>query len=303
MRLPTSLCAVLALAACRGHAPATSGAQPTSPTPSPVPGTAPPPAPASARDAAAPGCNGALFCETFDHHPAVTQLVDGQALGPWRAALSPGATMALEGAHTTSGSRALHVRIDQDAKAGGRLFASGEHPLFAGKPTHLHGRMMMYIEANGTSVHWTFFGVSGPAEPASPLAGRNASYLLSSLRSKDTNFYSFVHGLKAPEGFRDCSSRSETPMPSGWACVTFELDTVGRRLRMHKDGAPILSVDDHGRACVRPTEVTTPWFGPVVEKLYVGAWSFHPMKAPLDVWIDDLVVDTRPVACPAPPVK
>ena len=35
-------------------------------------------------------------------------------------------------------------------------------------------------------------------------------------------------------------------------------------------------------------------------QLYVGAWSFHDMVSPLDVWIDDLVVDTKPVACPAP---
>ena len=35
------------------------------------------------------------------------------------------------------------------------------------------------------------------------------------------------------------------------------------------------------------------------EPLFVGAWSFHPLNAPLDVWIDDLVVDTKPVSCPA----
>jgi hypothetical protein len=91
-------------------------------------------------------------------------------------------------------------------------------------------------------------------------------------------------------------------MPSTWACISFEMDSVARKLRMYKDGAvdPILSVDDRGTGCVQPTPVTTPWYGPSVTQLFVGAWSFHPMNAPLDVWIDDLVVDTKPVTCPPP---
>jgi hypothetical protein len=93
-----------------------------------------------------------------------------------------------------------------------------------------------------------------------------------------------------------------TPMPSTWACVSFEMDSVARKLRMYKDGAatPILSVDDHGKGCVAPTVVTSPWYGPAITQLFVGAWSFHAMNAPLDVWIDDVVVDTKPVACPPP---
>jgi len=52
--------------------------------------------------------------------------------------------------------------------------------------------------------------------------------------------------------------------------------------------------------CVAPTAVTSPWYGPTITQLFAGAWSFHAMNAPLDLWIDDLVVDTKPVACPAP---
>jgi hypothetical protein len=130
---------------------------------------------------------------------------------------------------------------------------------------------------------------------------------LSSLPKNDVNTYSFVYGLQAQsqamgtDGFHDCSSQSATSMPSAWACISFELDSVARKLRMYKDGAadPILSVDDHGKNCVAPTDVASPWYGPAITQLYVGAWSFHPMNAPLDVWIDDLVVDTKPVSCPA----
>jgi len=245
-----------------------------------------------------------LFCETFDNYPAVTTIADQQKFGPWHAALATGATMGLDGMHTTSGSSALHVHIDDAVTAGGRLFADGAQPIFAGKPTHVYGRMRMYIDPNGTSVHWTFFGVNGTAEPTSPATGRAASYILSSLPKNGVNTYSFVYGLSATatEAYHDCSSQSSTSMPTGWACVSFEMDSVARTLRMYEDGAaaPILSVDDHGKNCVAPTAVTSPWYGPAITQLFAGAWSFHAMNAPLDVWIDDLVVDTKPVACPSP---
>jgi len=247
-------------------------------------------------------CDTALFCEKFDDYAGVKAITDKQKFGPWHAALKQGASMDLDGMHKISGSNALHVHIDDTVTAGGRLYADGAQPIFASTPTHVYGRMMMYIEPNGTSVHWTFFGVNGDAEPSSPAVGRNASYIMSSLPKNGVNTYSFVYGLQSQgaDGFHDCSSQSKTSMPSAWACVSFEMDSVARKLRMYKDGAvdPILSVDDHGKGCVAPTPVDSPWYGPSITQLFVGAWSFHAMKAPLDVWIDDLVVDTKPVSCP-----
>jgi hypothetical protein len=234
----------------------------------------------------------------------VKTITDKQKFGPWHASLTSGASMGLDAKQKTSGTSALHVHIDNAGTAGGRLFADGAQPIFASKPTHLYGRMMMYIDPNGTSVHWTFFGANGNAEASSPAVGRNAQYIMSSLPKGGVNTYSFVYGLQAmgSDGYHDCSSQSATSMPSSWACISFEMDSVARKLRMYKDGAidPILSVDDHGKGCVAPTSVTSPWYGPAITQMFVGAWSFHAMNAPLDVWIDDLVVDTKPVACPKP---
>jgi hypothetical protein len=258
----------------------------------------------SGADAAPPDpCGTALFCDKFDSYAGVTAITNNQKLGPWHAALQTGATMGLDGTHKTSGGSALHVHIDNTVTAGGRLFADGAQPIFTGTPTHVYGRMMMYIDPNGTSIHWTFFGINGKADPASPATGRDASYIMSSLPKNNVNTYSFVYGLSAQgnDGYHDCSSQSATSMPTAaWACVSFEMDSVARKLRMYKDAAaaPILSVDDHGNGCVAPTAVTSPWYGPAMNQLFVGAWSFHPMNAPLDVWIDDVVVDTKPVSCP-----
>ncbi len=249
-------------------------------------------------------CATALLCETFDDYAGVTGIADAQAFGPWHAQVIPqGATMGLDGAHTTSGERALHVQIDQGVTAGGRLFADGDLPLFAGQPTRLYGRMMMYVDPNGPSIHWTFFGASGDAEPSSPVAGRRATYLMSSLPRDGANTYSFVYGLAAadPDPYHDCWFQSEAPMPTaGWTCVTFEMDSVARHLEMSIDGGPdpIAVVDDHGQGCVGDVPGDSGWYGPVVDEIYVGAFSFHDMEAPLEVWIDDLVLDDAPLSCP-----
>ncbi|HTJ83848.1 MAG TPA: hypothetical protein VL400_19150 [Polyangiaceae bacterium] len=252
-------------------------------------------------------CGDALFCEKFDDYAGVGDIADGQTFGPWRAALkSPGATMNLDGAHTVSGTHALHMSVETGVTAGGRLFADGDEPLFANLPTHVYGRMMMYVDPNGTSIHWTFFGASGDAEPSSPVAGRRATYLFSSLPKSGVNTYSFVYGLAADgtDPYHDCWFQSQEPqgaMPTGqWQCVEFELDSVARKLRMTADGgsSPTVAVDDHGQGCVDPAVPDdSPWYGPAIDTLYVGAWSFHDMDAPLEVWIDDLVVDTKPVSC------
>ncbi|MCA9705635.1 MAG: hypothetical protein KDK70_07300 [Myxococcales bacterium] len=246
-------------------------------------------------------CPATAFCEPFDDY-AESALGDGQLFGPWRAALSDaGATMDLDGTHTTSGDRALHVRLEQGGTSGGRLFTNGGVPLLDDTPTHVYGRLMMYIEQSGTSVHWTFFGVQGAAEPAAPLAGNYAAYIMSSLPADGVNTFSFVDGLAGGANYQDCWARGNTPMPTGqWTCVSFEMDSLDRRLRMYLDGdpTPIVSVDDTGQGCVAPVPGDSLWYGPEIDQLFVGTWSFHPMQAPLEVWIDDLVVDTAPVACP-----
>ena len=246
-------------------------------------------------------CPATAFCEPFDDY-AETSLADAQTFGPWRASLSDsGATMDLDGTHTTSGDHALHVRLEQGGTSGGRLFTTGELALLADSPTHVYGRMMMYIAQSGTSVHWTFFGVQGQAEPSSPLAGNYAAYIMSSLPADGVNTYSFVDGLSGGPSYQDCWAQGDTPMPTGqWTCVSFEMDSLARRLRMYVDGdpTPIVSVDDTGQGCVSPVAGDSLWYGPEIDELFVGTWSFHPMEAPLEVWIDDLVVDTAPVACP-----
>ena len=297
----------LLLASCGGSdAQSTASDAGTAPPPTTITPTDAGTAVDAGSDAGVDPCGSALFCETFESYPTVTTIANNQKLGPWHAELVAGSTMMLDATHVTSGTSALHVHIDQGKTAGGRLLADGVQPILAGTPTHLYGRMRMYIDANGTSINWTFFGASGKVAAGSPEAGRSATYAFSSLPVSNANSYAFVYGLsqqgdnQGDNAYHDCYDHSTTPMPSAWACLAFELDSTTRKLRLYKDGGAtaILSMDNTGQGCVAPTVGTSPWYGPVVSQLYTGARSFHAMDAPLDVWIDDLVIDTKPVSCP-----
>ncbi|MFT5358058.1 MAG: hypothetical protein ACI9KE_005295 [Polyangiales bacterium] len=241
-------------------------------------------------------CEDARLCERFDDYADVTSLEDGQRFGPWRTAhRTPGSVMDLDDTRSVSGGRSLHVRIDDEARAGGRLFTTGDQPLFEDAPTQLYGRMMMYVGDNGHSVHWTMFGASGPALD---VPGRRATYLFSSLRRADANQFSAVNYVNNDPA-QDCWNSSDTPIPSGrWMCIEWSADSVTRQVRMSMDGSPILAVDETGQGCVGDVPNDSPWFGPTFDQFYVGTWSFHPMVGPLEVWIDDVIVDTTPVACP-----
>ncbi|MAQ15679.1 MAG: hypothetical protein CMN30_12905 [Sandaracinus sp.] len=246
-----------------------------------------------------PCADGVGICEDFEGYPELSALADGDRFGPWRAARRGDGIFDLDDTRAVSGSRALHVRIGDGARDGGRLFAGSGASILAEGRTSLHGRLMMYVGDDGHSVHWTWAGVSGPTMD-DPVAGLRSTYLFSSLRSDESNRFSSVVYINSDPA-QDCWNGSDDPIPAGeWMCLQWSVDSAGRHIEVTRDAAaePFLVVDETGQGCVGDVANDSPWYGPAIDQLYVGTWSFHPMTRPLEVWIDDVVVDTEPVACP-----
>ncbi|MEZ4398618.1 MAG: hypothetical protein R3B06_01270 [Kofleriaceae bacterium] len=249
-------------------------------------------APPDGADAPDDPCVGRPLCERFDGLPP-GPVADGATVGPYRAQVVPGGTLAIDGTHAFSGSQALHAHIDGGSAGGGRLFATGG-ALFAPTQRHLYGRFMMWNATDASSVHWTLTGASGVI-PDGPSAGHTATYLWSA--AEDKRWMAVFYDDQTAQ---DCWHHAAEPIPVGtWTCVAFEADAEQLRYRLSLDGRAITSfdVDTTGQGCLNAPG-DTPWYGPSFERLYLGAVSFHPMSGPLDVWYDDLIVDTVPVACP-----
>lgn len=252
----------------------------------------------SVPDAGPDVCGNAKLCEQFEGYDA-GNLVNNRTFGPWRVNVQSGGSISLDSTRSTSGTRALKIHVDQGASAGGQLRTKSA-PLFASGRTQLYGRFMMYMQNDGSSVHWTMFGASGTVPAgSSPAAGHHTTYLYSAFANNNgKNIFSDV--FYDDQTAQDCYNGSSQLIPVGrWACVAFAVDSAAITYRFWLDGVlvPSMSINTTGQGCVAHPGAT-PWYGPVFDELYIGALSFHPMSGPLDMWVDDLVVDTVPVSCP-----
>lgn len=242
-------------------------------------------------------CAGQLLCETFEALPAGA-IANNANVGGFRADVQAPGTLAIDTAHAYSGTHALKAHINGGAQGGGRLWAH-DGALFAPTRRHLFGRFMMWNEREANSVHWTIFGASGVVPAPSPAAGHTTTYLFSA--ADDKKFMAVFYDNQTQQ---DCWHHAQALVPVAaptdhWTCVTFEADADAIHYRMGLDGSevPSFSVNTTGDGCLA-VPGNTPWYGPSFNQFYLGAISFHPMSGPLDVWFDDLVVDTAPVACP-----
>ena len=269
--------------------------------------------PAPAADAAADGtvanidasidaprglvCGTQKLCETFETLPTGA-LANNATVGAYRADVQTSGTLAIDTTRAYSGTRSLKAHIGGGARGGGRLWASGG-ALFAPTQRHLYGRFMMWNSNDSQSVHWTLFGASGVVPAPSPAAGHTTTYLFSA--ADDKKWMAVFYDNQTQQ---DCWNHANEPIPVApptdhWTCVAFEADADAIHYRLSLDGRAItsFSVNTTGQGCLNAGP-TTPWYGPSFDRFYLGAMSFHDMSGPLDVWFDDLVVDTAPVACP-----
>jgi hypothetical protein len=245
----------------------------------------------------APLCSGQKLCDDFESYAAGT-LTNGTTLGPWKASVEAGnGVVSVDASKAFSGTRSLKVHINGAAPGGGQLRAK---PMFAPAPgtQHLYGKFRMFLEASsGTSKHWTMFGAAGIVPAGTPISGNRATYLFSVADNGGKN--EFMNVFYNDQTRQDCWHHATQLVPAGkWSCVSFEADGAAIKYRAALDGqaVPSMSVDRTGDGCLNAA-ANAPWYGPTFEEFYIGALSFHPMTAPLDMWIDDVVVDTKPVAC------
>ena len=242
-------------------------------------------------------CGAQPLCETFEALPA-GNLANNATVGGFRADVQTGGTLAIDTTRAYSGTHALKAHINGSGQGGGRLWARGG-ALFAPTRRHLFGRFMMWSEREANSIHWTIFGASGVVPAPSPAAGHTTTYLFSA--AEDKKFMAVFYDNQTQQ---DCWHHSQQLVPVAaptdhWTCVAFEADADTIKYRMSLDGTEVtsFSVNTTGDGCLN-VPGTTPWYGPSFDSFYIGALSFHPMSGPLDIWFDDLVVDTAPVTCP-----
>jgi hypothetical protein len=261
----------------------------------------------SALISAADVCDTSLFCETFDALP-----VDTVPSGVWTTNQNQG-TVRVDGTRAYSAGQAVKATTPATEIAYKAALFGYRDPAVLPTANNAHfGRLMFFLEsAPEDAVHWTFLAGAGRSAPQEgypmgyevlyryggqkPVAG--GSQLMASYETP--GFYS-----TPPTGpDTDCHQDSAgVPMPVGrWACAEWHFDGATSEMQLWIDGADIagLHVIGKGTRC-RTLADDAPWIPPVFSRIDMGWESYQP-DVERAIWIDDFVLGTERIGCPAAP--
>jgi hypothetical protein len=238
---------------------------------------------------------GSLFCDDFED-----DVVGGLGM-PWRSSTNA-ATVAVDEVQAFSGSKAVHVNAPQAGTYHRGYFALDQGSsagIFPAVAQEMYGRTMVYLGVlPNADAHWTFIQGEGLAADAS----HNALYRFGGQHQNGAQLmanYETTQGVST-----DCWDHSATLMPvAEWACVEWHFTVATNDMQFWLNGTEVsdMHVTQQGEGCIGDA-LGQQWIAPpAFQSLYLGWEHYQQAANPIDVWMDDVVVDTKRVGCPAAP--
>jgi hypothetical protein len=237
-------------------------------------------------------CKTALLCDNFD-----TYAVGAAPAGPWKTATNANGSVKVDQARAFSGAQSVKVATDNKAAYQRAFFYVENAPVFPTMGNVIYGRMMVWTDqAPMDGVHWTNIQGEGPASAL----GKSFTALY---RFGGMSTQHLMGNYETSGVATDCWNSSKTAtMPTGrWACMEWRFNGPNDEMNFWLDGQPVpdLTVVDKGQGCVSH-DTMDHWFAPQFSRMNLGFESYQADSAPRTLWIDDVVLDTKPIGCPAP---
>ena len=245
-----------------------------------------------AAGAAAAACNG-VVCEDFEK-----LAVGAKPAAPFVVRVSAKSTgsVTVDDTRAHSGTHSVKVSITattaSDTYREAYLAVTGA-PLIPLPDNHVYGRFMIWTDRiPDKTVHWTIAHGDGP------YMTNTATYNYGGMGGLMANYY------RDTSPANDCWQTKNSNFPTGrWVCVGFEFDGPGNAMRFSLDGADVPEVDVTGLSKTDMTctvkGVDGRWLAPTFKNISIGWESYqNDVMGAHDAWIDDIELDTHPVACP-----
>jgi hypothetical protein len=246
--------------------------------------------PLDSNDGMATGsCTGAIACDDFEGNAA------GAAPAMWTVDIRPAGTgtLQVDSTRAFSGTKSVHIT----------LVANRDHinsfitrPLSALPNNTFYGRMMMWVMATPTrDVHWDNIRAQG-FFPGTMTDGQY-NYGGGPVPGVGNLFANYW----TPSA--DCWKNSQTRLPlAKWNCVEWLYDGTKNEMHYWLNGEEIveLAVPQKGDGCIQGAGANN-WRAPPFTKLSLGWYNAQPSPIPIDMWMDDVGVDTKRIGCPAAP--
>lgn len=238
-------------------------------------------------------CTGRLVCDDFEQGAKV----GGRPGAPWKLRESDG-SVTLDDTRAVSGKYSVKVSITATTEQSTyrRAFMNLDGaPLLPLSNNRVYGRFMIFTDRiPDSSVHWTIAHGDGPYAAT----GTTATYNYGGMGNLMANYY------RDTMPATDCWQTKDEPFPTGkWQCVAFAFDGPNNEMHFWLGQSEVneLHVLGNQKSDATCTEkgVDGKWYAPTFQNISIGWESYqHDAAGAHDAWIDDVVLDDEPVACP-----
>ena len=243
-------------------------------------------------------CDNRKVCDDFEKGT-----VGMQPGTPWKMRIDKG-TVTVDTTRSFSGKQSLKVAIDatttSDHNRDAMISITGA-PLIPVANNTVYGRFMIWTDGiPDKTVHWTSAHGDGPQGAAN--SGLTATYNYGGMGNLMANYYRNT----TPDP-NDCWQTKNVSFPTNkWTCVAFVFNGPNNEMDYWQDGVEIPELHVLGNAKTDQTctvkGVEGKWLAPSAWKnISIGWESYqHDVGGAHTAWIDDVILDDKPVACPAP---
>jgi hypothetical protein len=237
---------------------------------------------------------GSLFCDDFEDAAL------GALVAPWRPSTNM-ATVNVDEVQAFSGTKAMHVNAPQagtNHRGYAALDQGSSAGIFPAAAQEMYGRAMVYLaDYPNADVHWTFIQGEGRAADDT----HNALYRYGGQHQNGAQLmanYETTMGVAT-----DCWDHSASVLPEAtWTCVEWHFTVASNDMQFWLNGSELsdIHVTQMGEGCGGHA-LNDQWLAPpAFQTLYLGWEHYQQTMNPIDLWMDDVVVDTKRVGCPAP---
>jgi len=235
---------------------------------------------------------GALLCEDFEAYA-----LNASPNGRWTARTTGAATVVVDAIHAHGGTKAVHFHGTTRDRAEQAYILTQGAPVFPVAGGRVFVRFMLYNVRypSAPGAHTRLAWVGAAATLAA--GGNGEGYVFA-----DFNGIA-IERLATNQGFfRNTSQHMNDPARVGrWQCFEFEVDNMGGP-PPGGTGTVLPHIWQEGQALTLAFGGNNAnWNASVFEALQFSLWSPQTDTMPADYWIDDVVMGTQRVNCPAAP--
>ncbi len=176
-----------------------------------------------------------------------------------------------------------------------------------------YGRVMMRVtSANALGGDFTLIEATGPANytipsSVSPMPAAKVDVAYSArIQGTDDKFMANYTTFPKADWTTDCTNHGQVSaaLPKDtWACFEWHVDTTANEVTYWLNGQLLdISVKNKAGANCADHRQNDLWTGPAkLDKLHLGIDQYQNTAKPRTLYLDDVVVDTQRVGCPAAP--